>query len=508
MTRRSSPSARACTSLACPHLLAATVLAAAWVGAAAGGNGHAGGPADREASATTHGAARPSDVQASPVAAEEAARQARIAREWPLHGLVTGLQLVIRTEPNPDATTLGWLRIGSRIRLKPGATRTSTCSTGWYRVYPTGWACSGEGITVGGTPPVNALVIAPPAREAPLPYPYYFVKDDAVPEYHRVPSRDEQREAMAFSTRIQELRAQDEGKVGRLLRGELPGQPPYPIFVRMFLQRGWFVAAAGIEVRAFRRFVRTVRGRYIKEAQLLPRNASSFHGVELTGDVQLPMAWVVREVRPFTRVTLPDGEIRFAEDQEHPPLARLSTVPWARRERSGDRMLHVLSDGRYVRDWFLAVAERIDPPEGVGEDEPWVHVDAGEQTLVLYRGRTPVYATLVSTGLEGHDTPRGLFTIRAKQVASTMSDIGADAADERYSIEDVPWTEYFSGSVALHGEFWHERFGLRRSHGCVNLAPIDAHRIFNETWPTLPDGWHGVSADRTGMHASHVYITD
>jgi lipoprotein-anchoring transpeptidase ErfK/SrfK len=70
-----------------------------------------------------------------------------------------------------------------------------------------------------------------------------------------------------------------------------------------------------------------------------------------------------------------------------------------------------------------------------------------------------------------------------------MSDVGPDAGDDRYSIDDVPWTQYFEGSIALHGAFWHDRFGLRRSHGCVNLAPLDARWLFAFTGPHLPQGW-------------------
>ena len=177
----------------------------------------------------------------------------------------------------------------------------------------------------------------------------------------------------------------------------------------------------------------------------------------------------------------------------------------------GGQVMHVLSTDagpRYLRSWFAAVAERIDRPEGVADDEPWVHVDRGEQTLVLYRGDTPIYATLVSTGLEGHETPLGLFEIRRKHVTDTMSNIGPDAGDDRYSIEDVPWTQYFEAGVALHTAFWHTRFGLPRSHGCVNMTPTDAHWVFARTWPQLPDGWHGVATEQTALHGSHVLVTD
>lgn len=34
-----------------------------------------------------------------------------------------------------------------------------------------------------------------------------------------------------------------------------------------------------------------------------------------------------------------------------------------------------------------------------------------------------------------------------------------------------------------------------RSHGCINLAPIDALRVFRFTDPPIPEGWHGTNVD-------------
>jgi hypothetical protein len=68
------------------------------------------------------------------------------------------------------------------------------------------------------------------------------------------------------------------------------------------------------------------------------------------------------------------------------------------------------------------------------------------------------------------------------------------ASDGLYSIEDVPWIQYFKRSYALHGAFWHAEFGHRKSHGCVNLAPFDAKALFGWTEPALPEGWHAVFA--------------
>jgi len=164
---------------------------------------------------------------------------------------------------------------------------------------------------------------------------------------------------------------------------------------------------------------------------------------------------------------------------------------------------------RYLRSWFAAVANRLTRPKDIPRGRPWVHVDTRQQTVVLYgENGAPVYATLASTGIEGHETPVGIFEIRRKRVTDTMADLGPEAGDDRYRVEDVPWTQYFEGSYALHAAFWHTRFGIKRSHGCVNLSPPDAFRIFEGTLPEVPGGWHGLSTEGTRFRGSYVVVTD
>jgi hypothetical protein len=62
-------------------------------------------------------------------------------------------------------------------------------------------------------------------------------------------------------------------------------------------------------------------------------------------------------------------------------------------------------------------------------------------------------------------------------------------ARENYAIEAVPWVMFFERGYGLHGTFWHRRFGEKRSHGCVNLAPLDAEYLFFFTEPRLYPGW-------------------
>jgi hypothetical protein len=75
-----------------------------------------------------------------------------------------------------------------------------------------------------------------------------------------------------------------------------------------------------------------------------------------------------------------------------------------------------------------------------------------------------------------------------------MDGDGTAAGDLPYSIEDVPYVMYFEGSYALHGAFWHRNYGVRMSHGCINLAPLDAKYLFFFTDPPVRAGWHGAWA--------------
>jgi len=124
----------------------------------------------------------------------------------------------------------------------------------------------------------------------------------------------------------------------------------------------------------------------------------------------------------------------------------------------------------------------------------------------LFDGTKPLYATLISTGKSSkikdkdHSTPTGIWRIREKHITTTMDGDGTAAGDLPYSIEDVPYIMYFFKSYAVHGAFWHRNYGTQMSHGCVNLSPLDAKRIFFMTDPKMPEGWHGVwsSSSRPG----------
>jgi hypothetical protein len=65
---------------------------------------------------------------------------------------------------------------------------------------------------------------------------------------------------------------------------------------------------------------------------------------------------------------------------------------------------------------------------------------------------------------------------------------------------------FFQAHNALHGAYWHDRFGMTKSHGCVNLAPKDAHYLFDWLEPNLPAGWTAIRYwDLTQAPVAHVH---
>jgi lipoprotein-anchoring transpeptidase ErfK/SrfK len=134
--------------------------------------------------------------------------------------------------------------------------------------------------------------------------------------------------------------------------------------------------------------------------------------------------------------------------------------------------------------------------------EKWIDINLTKQVLVAYEGTTPVYATLISSGEAGlgdHETTtstkRGIFRIHTKHITITMD---SDTVGEEFELRDVPYVQYFEEGYALHGAYWHDRFGQPKSHGCINLSPEDARRLFWWTEPQVPPGWHGAARSLTG----------
>lgn len=108
-------------------------------------------------------------------------------------------------------------------------------------------------------------------------------------------------------------------------------------------------------------------------------------------------------------------------------------------------------------------------------------VDLSEQWLTAYAGDEVVYDAPVSTGKDGFNTPTGTYKVYLKYAKQTMR---GTLGGESWVVPDVPHVMYFNGGVALHGAYWHDKFGTgtRLSHGCVNL-PLEAAAILYDWTP-------------------------
>ena len=95
---------------------------------------------------------------------------------------------------------------------------------------------------------------------------------------------------------------------------------------------------------------------------------------------------------------------------------------------------------------------------------------------------------MVSSGGTTTPTETGVYRMWLKESEADMKGLNGE---DPYSVATVPWTQFFSPEkgLALHTAYWHDQFGTRRSHGCVNLAPRDARWLYFWSDPQVPAGW-------------------
>lgn len=122
----------------------------------------------------------------------------------------------------------------------------------------------------------------------------------------------------------------------------------------------------------------------------------------------------------------------------------------------------------------------------LGEQAPenkHIYVDLARQQLYAYDGTALALTFPVSTG-KWYPTPTGDFKIWTKLRYTRMTG-GNPATNTFYDLPNVPYTMFFEGANAsaargfgLHGAYWHNNFGHPMSHGCINISPENAGRLF------------------------------
>ena len=101
----------------------------------------------------------------------------------------------------------------------------------------------------------------------------------------------------------------------------------------------------------------------------------------------------------------------------------------------------------------------------------------------------PQFATYVSLGRAGVETPQGEYATTGKYRFDTMSSLTVANADHAYNLPNVPFVEYYlDGGYAIHSTYWHDQFGQVESQGCINITWSDGAYLFGLTQPTVADG--------------------
>jgi len=150
-------------------------------------------------------------------------------------------------------------------------------------------------------------------------------------------------------------------------------------------------------------------------------------------------------------------------------------------------------------DIYWAAAEAFRPitseeilPINPEAENKRIVVDLSHQSLSCYEDRREVYFCRVSTGakfdylgnpVDKWSTPVGEHLPWRKSISTHMA---GGSTGVGYDTAGIGWSTLFDpDGAAIHSTFWHNDFGMPRSHGCVNARPEDAKWIFRWALPTV-----------------------
>ena len=426
----------------------------------------------------------------------------------------TARETWVFAEPRWSSRRIGYLRAGAVVPRRAKPAGWGSCPEGWYRIEPKGYVCAGQMATLDVTHPVVTASSKRPGKDG-LPYAYAMGRFPPPPLYTRLPTRAQQQKAEPDLANV--LR-----KATALSRDPSFVAPPEADPLPTFLAGGLMLPPlantfrSADSVTAGRARIRSgfaLLGTYEHEGRkfgmttdltLLPLDRvrmvkpSAFHGITLDDSTSLPVAFV--KSKHAHRFTLTEtGAIKRGE-----PLAHREAVPVTDTVKRVNGQLYLQAkDGSLVPSEQVVKIERFKKaPAWASAGRKWIDVSILRQALIAYEGEKPVYVTLVSTGADGigdpkktHSTIQGAFLIHTKHTTVTMD---GDQVGDEFDFRDVPFVQYFTEGFALHAAYWHDEFGTPRSHGCVNLAPIDAAWLFGWTDPVVPEGWHAALSLKRG----------
>jgi len=108
--------------------------------------------------------------------------------------------------------------------------------------------------------------------------------------------------------------------------------------------------------------------------------------------------------------------------------------------------------------------------KGTHVGEPRVVISIGDQRAYLYRGDALVAVAAISTGVDKHPTPKGIFSVMQKKPMHRSI---------KYDLAPMPFMQQIDKyGISMHAGY---NPGYRASHGCIRLPAEFAKKLYGIT---------------------------
>lgn len=405
------------------------------------------------------------------------------------------LQLVrtvgVRLEPGDDAKRIGTVAIDTRV----GWTRTAKgkgCTKAWIEIDPHGWICGDY---------IKATKLAPYGQEvphldrgelvpgiygkvtAPSSVTYMLEKPEAPRKKKDKKKGDRDKKGKPVTSIAQvDADAADAGLGSGMSKAKMVEDKPLvgSVNVRQYEE-------LTVDGKVYWK-ISQKENQYVLKAAISLHTPSRYGGARLGDDTgwAVPFAFVwprAGYAQAWTTNKAAGGGVNRQLGARVPvPIFETSA------DKAGKPVAYRIGDSEWIAAADVRVFVPHDAPALLQPGERWIDVDVDAEILVAYEGETPVYSTLVTSGGKETPTEPGVYRMWLKESEADMKGLNGE---DPYSVATVPWTQFFSPEkgLALHTAYWHDAFGTRRSHGCVNLAPRDARWLYFWSDPQVPPGW-------------------
>jgi len=414
----------------------------------------------------------------------------------------------VRLEPGDDARRIGTIAIDTRVAWTRTA-RARGCDKPWIEILPHGWIC-GDYVEPSKKPAYGQEV---PHLERGELVPGVYGKVTAPSSVTYILEKPEKKKPARKGAKGARKDARKDGKANGKAearrdpktsderRGpitstqDVDDEPAVPPALPRMVEDKPLVGS--VNVRQYEEI--TVGGKaywkidkkdneYVLSQAISQHRPSQFGGARLGDDTgwAVPVAFVWPRYGAqlvWTTNTAAGGGVSH-QLAARTPLPILETSA----DKAGKPAAYRIAAAEWIAAAEVRVFQPAPPPPLLGPGERWIDVDLDNQILVAFEGELPVYATLISSGGATTPTETGVYRMWLKESEADMKGLNGE---DPYSVATVPWTQFFSPEkgLALHTAYWHDQFGTRRSHGCVNLAPRDARWLYFWSDPQVPAGW-------------------